>query len=344
MIKFEDFDVESILNECKKEQGYQIAKRSNFGVSLDATTMALDLKYMIFNSLPTEKEVDIINNYQEPSSGLFQEKKVKWIDKNNRRNLEMSAVYLTYHVSMLYYPFTIRPMYDYVFLKDFLSDSYIKYFIDEFIPWSTSTMGSGNIIDHYVSALRLQSLDQKEFEKSIDSIYSNLIRYESPNHGFFGSLKAQGYNGLVQGGYHLLRGTYFYDTIKPNYVDKKIDTVLRSYRNLDGNIFGYGQGEGCHDMDHFLLLEKLIQYSDHRLHEITSIAHKRLDEIIKGRPSMPGFAFNISTSIENHNRYNVTLGEIQGDLVGTVFYLQTIRSLCNIIGEEVNWNNSLIHG
>ena len=52
----------------------------------------------------------------------------------------------------------------------------------------------------------------------------------------------------------------------------------------------------------------------------------------------------LSHSIENHNRYNTTKSENQGDLVGSVFYLETIKNLAEILGENVNWTNSIIHG
>ena len=345
MLKFQDFHVYDLLNECRTNNGYKIAKDSFFGESLDATTMALDLKFMIDGTVPAQSDIDFINKHQEPSPGLYQEFATHRIDEGNYRNLEMSAVYLTYHVSMLFLRFDLKTEYDFLFLKDFASQKYIDYFMEEFVPWNNSTMGSGNIIDHYVSALRVLANSRPEFGVAIERIYQCLEKKESKEHGFYGAMNAQGLNGLVQGGYHLLRGTYFYDKLPVSEVEKKIDTLIGSYKSLSGAIFQNGQGEGCHDMDHFLLLQKLHAVSDYRVNEIIMIAEERLDQILSSRTNgVNGFAFNLSHSIQNHNRYNVTNGSIQGDLVGTVFYLQTIKSLADILGEQVNWQDSIIHG
>jgi hypothetical protein len=345
MLKFQDYHIHDLLNQCRTSNGYKIAMNSFFGESLDATTMALDLKYMMDGTVPTQSEIDFINKHQEPSSGLYQELATHRINEGNYRNLEMSAVYLTYHVSMLFLKFDIKPLYDFLYLKDFVSQKFVDYFMEEFVPWNSSTMGSGNIIDHYVSALRVLARSRPEFCVAIEAIYQHLESIESIDHGFYGNIKAQGLNGLVQGGYHLLRGTYFYDKLPVSKVEKKIDTLIDSYTNLSGAIFKNGQGEGCHDMDHFLLLQKLHSFSDYRAPEIKLIAEERLNQIVSSRTQgISGFAFNLSHSIQNHNRYDVTNGEVQGDLVGTVFYLQTIKSLADILGEQVNWRDSVIHG
>ena len=56
------------------------------------------------------------------------------------------------------------------------------------------------------------------------------------------------------------------------------------------------------------------------------------------------FSFKANNSITNHNRYNVTPGFCESDLVGTVFYLETILRINNILGLDSNWKSSATHG
>ncbi|MFZ5953426.1 MAG: hypothetical protein ACOYXC_22175, partial [Candidatus Rifleibacteriota bacterium] len=166
---------------------------------------------------------------------------------------------------------------------------------------------------------------------------------QNPKTGLWGSPDNQGKNGLVQAGYHLLRGTYLYDKKEVRYIEKILDTTIESI--YESPIFQAGCAEGCHDMDHFVLLEQGIKLSNgYREKEIKSIAEKRLEQLIALKKADEGFSFEAKASIRNHNRYNVTPGLPESDLVGTVFYLETILRISRILGIPSNWKSSATHG
>lgn len=345
MINYSDFKIDSLLDNCKfNESLFRIAPKSIHKHSLDATTMAIDLIYMTKGQNIIKDQVSYINSHQNFNLGLFQENFLSDIDTNDIRNSEMSAVYLTYHVAMLYEFFNIKLSKKIDFFDNLKDKKQFNDFFLDFIPWNKSTMGSGNIIDHYSSAFRANSRFDSKYDDLLKWLYIELEKIECPITGFYGSLNSQGFNGLVQGGYHILRGTYFYDNKDIRYVNQKIDTILQSIDYLNKTVFSNGKGEGCHDMDHFMMLNKLSKYSTYKKSEILSKSEDRLKQILSYSNPEGGFSFNITHSIENHNRYNTTMGEKQGDLVGSVFYLETIKNLAEILGENVNWKNSIIHG
>ena len=57
-----------------------------------------------------------------------------------------------------------------------------------------------------------------------------------------------------------------------------------------------------------------------------------------------GFSFEAAGSITNHNRHDVTRGQRQSDLVGTVFFLETLLRQCRVLGLPVAWAPSVTHG
>ena len=57
-----------------------------------------------------------------------------------------------------------------------------------------------------------------------------------------------------------MRGMYFIDKLIPNYPEKIIDSILKSLNETD--LLQVGAGEVCHDMDHFVMLERMFFYTD----------------------------------------------------------------------------------
>ena len=181
------------------------------------------------------------------------------------------------------------------------------------------------------------------FIEILDEMYEWFEKYQNKTTGFWGSDSHQGKNGLVQAGYHLMRGTYFYDKRVPNFMEKIIDTTIQSIRECP--VFLDGSGEGCHDMDHFVILERGLRLTNgYRENEIRSIATQRLEQLQIMKKSDGGFSFEPHNSIKDHNRYIVTPGYAESDLVGTVFYLETFLRINNILGERSQWQSSATHG
>ena len=57
-----------------------------------------------------------------------------------------------------------------------------------------------------------------------------------------------------------------------------------------------------------------------------------------------GFSFTSDGTIKNHYGYNVTTGNFESDMVGTVFYMETLFRMLLILGEKPNWKSSITHG
>ena len=147
----------------------------------------------------------------------------------------------------------------------------------------------------------------------------------------------------MQAGYHLMRGLHFADGTPPAWCERITDTTLAS---LDENaVFTAGQGEGCHDMDHFVVLERMLHFTNgYRAADVRAWCARRIEQLQALHRPDGGFSFEAAGSITNHNRHDVTLGQPQGDLVGTVFFLETLLRQCRVLGMAVPWRTSASHG
>lgn len=324
---------------------YKLSKNAFHTDSIDATSVALDLKYMLNIEQDTiEESLEYFNQNQEESTGFFHEPFVNELDTSIDRILEMSGTYLGYQVSAILLELEVTPKYHFKFYEPFLKEKSFKEYMIDFMPWDRAPMGAGNMCDHGATMMRMNiKMGYEEYQEIIDDMYEWFEKNQDKNTGFWGSVKPQGNNGLVQAGYHLMRGTYFYDKKVPNYMEKIIDTTLKSINECP--IFKDGVGEGCHDMDHFVILERGLKLTNgYRENDIKSIASRRLEQLEVMKKADGGFSFEANNSITNHNRYDVTGGLNESDLVGTVFYLETILRLNNILGIKSDWKSSATHG
>jgi hypothetical protein len=339
-------NIKSWLYSLQTSPGrYKLSKNAFHKDSIDATSLALDLKNMLDLEQDTLKEsLEYFNQHQEEETGFFHEPFVDELDKSIERIMEMSGTYLGYQVSAILLELNVTPKYHFKFYEQFLKNKNWKDYISNFMPWDRAPMGAGNMCDHGVTMMRMNiKMGYEEYQNLIDELYKWLEKNQNKTTGFWGNINAQGRNGLVQAGYHIMRGTYFYDKKMPNYLEKMIDTTIESINECP--IFKKGSGEGCHDMDHFVILERgLVLTNGYRENEIKNIALKRLEELEIMKKPDGGFSFEANNSITNHNRYDVTPGFPESDLVGTVFYLETILRIKKILGENVEWKSSATHG
>jgi len=324
---------------------YKLSQNAFHRHSIDATSLALDLKYML--NLPQDtlnESLEYFNQHQEKETGFFHESFVDELDYSIDRIKEMSGTYLGYQVSAILLEFEVTPKYYFKFYEQFLKGKDIKEYMSNFMPWNRAPMGAGNMCDHGITMMRMNiKMGYEEYQEVIDKMYEWFEENQDKNTGLWGNLETQGRNGLVQAGYHLMRGSYFYDKKEIKYIEKIIDTTIDSIKECP--ILKEGIGEGCHDMDHFVILERgLYVTNGYRENEIKSIASQRLEQLEVMQKNDGGFSFEANNSITNHNRYDVTPGLSESDLVGTVFYLETILRINKILGEEVKWKSSATHG
>ena len=213
------------------------------------------------------------------------------------------------------------------------------------MPWQTAPTGAGGMVDHAATMVRCNQLfDNRDFSVVIELMYSWLNNNQSGTHGLWGKLEAQGHSGLVLCAYHAMRCLYFHDNIRPKYLEKMIDTVLYS---ISSNVlFSEGLGEGCHDLDHFVVLERLFHFTEgsYKPDTIQLVAEKRLSQIIKSVQSDGAFSFTPTGTIQNHYGYILSPGTAGSDIIGSLFYLETVQRLSQILGYHVNLNRSVTHG
>lgn len=329
---------------------YKMSQHAYDKVSLDATSLAYDLIQMINISL-TEKEKEkgklILDSYQLLENGFFIEKdyKKRLDDNKISRVTEMHANYITFQTLGAYKAIDRLPNRKVSFYDDFIQKKGIKHYLSHNCPWDRSPWGAGGMVDNLGTILDMNiKLGYKEYEPILEEVFDWLEDNQSKEYGLWGNTNTQGINGLINGGYHLMRGTYFLQGRDFKFCCKIIDTLIQDL--TENEIFLSDQAHGCQDLDHFYLLEQCVNVNDnYRIGEIKSICEKRLGEIESIVYCKDGaFSFEAKNSAKNHNYYDITPGLKESDMQGTVFYLQTIISILNILGVKHGFRKSTTHG
>ena len=304
---------------------------------LDANTLAYDLLNMI-NFPINEKDRDcaenILDSHQMLENGFFLEKDYKKrLDENeNNRIIEMHANYITFQAIGAYKAIDRLPKKKISFYDNFIENKGIKNYLTNNCPWEKSPWGAGGMVDNLGTILDCNiRMGYYEYNSVLGEIFEWLDENQSQNTGLWGSEKYQGINGLINGGYHLMRGTYFLQNKSFKLHKKIIDIILQDLN--ENELFSSSEAHGCQDLDHFYLLEKCSMIDkSYRKEEIENIAYKRF-KIIKDIVFCEdgGFSFEARNAVKNHNYYKITPGKKESDLQGSVFYLQTIISICKIL-------------
>lgn len=330
---------------------YRICKSAYHTFSLDASSLATDLVYML--KLPlSENEKDqqaaFFNSLQDPETGFYHEPFVHELyELPIERVVEMSGTYLSFQVSGALRALQHLPIYPFRFYEFTLKAGAVIKYIEENFPWDKSPWGAGGWIDSMATMLQINiEMGFTDYQEVLDAIFKWLDLHQDPSTGFWGNISSQGVNGLINGGYHIMRGTYLWHKKEFNYPKKMVDSILTDLRT--NPIFDENSGHGCQDLDHFFLLEKVHSVVPHyRSQEIAELSRKRLDIILRiMRKNSEGFSFEADNAVKVHNYYRVSPGHPESDLQGTLFYLQTLLSILRIIGETPKqiWRNSLTHG
>ena len=320
--------------------------------SLDASSLAADLTHMLGIPL-TKKEklyqAQLFDSHQEKSTGFFHEifQKKELDEGKFPRVIEMSGTYLGFQVGGAYKAIDAKPKNEFVFYRKYIQKEAMKEYMNKKFPWKYSPWGAGGMVDSVSTVLRLNiEMGFSEYQQTLDAMFEWLDSHQVPITGFWGDVSVQGINGLINGGYHIMRGTYLWHNKDFKYPKKIIDTILKDLK--ENHIFDEKNGHGCQDLDHFFLLEKVLNIiPDYRRYEINELSRKRLEIILKiMRKKDGGFSFEANNAVRFHNYYDVSPGYSESDMQGTVFYLQTILSILNILelNQKQEWRESITHG
>ncbi len=332
---------------CPSPGCWPIAAQALHPWSVDATSLALDLAQMLGLDLPAPTRAAAfatLDGQQHPATGFFHEPHAAELDASVPRIHEMSGTYLGYQVAAVMLQAGRAPRHRFAFYDPLLPAGRLERYMAENMPWERAPMGAGNMCDHGATMLRANArFFDPAAQEAVGRMRRWLDAHQDPRTGLWGAEAAQGKNGLVQAGYHLMRGLHFHDDAPPAWCERITDTTLASLAACSQ--FAPGQGEGCHDMDHFVVLERMLRFTNgYRGGEIRDWCARRLEQLQCLHRSDGGFSFEAAGSITNHNRHDVTLGQAQSDLVGTVFYLETLLRQCRVLGLPVPWRSSATHG
>lgn len=329
------------LETLKSPTGlYRMSASAFHEQSLDATLLAVDLQQMLHSGRDVTALRYVTSSQLEEYSGFWQEAFCDYDPASLDRMWEMSATSISCQAAGLYHPYATtcerwRPVH---FYDQFLRPGAIACYMTEAMPWGTKPMGAGNMVDAAATMMRMNvAMGHYEYWHVITEMYQWLDEQQNGYHGFWGSHRAQGWDGVVQAGYHVLRGLHLQDGRRLYGPHRMLRTVRKCLAEASAPL------DACHYMDCAVLLEHLAN-SYGPTPAAQKAARKIVDDIKPMRREDGGFSFSAEGAITNHNRYEVTPGEMESDLVGTVFYLQALRSALLVLGEEVPWGESATHG
>jgi hypothetical protein len=329
---------------------YKFASHACDPYSLDATSLAVDLKNML--KMSTLKDGDeikkYINGYQSGKDGFYHEvfEEKYLFGKNNTKTIEMSATYLSFQICGLLRLLNMLPKYEFKYYRGLLKEAAMKKYLRNNLPWEKSPWGAGGMIDSMSTMISTNiKSGYEEYAEAHESILKWLEENQDPGTGLWGNISVQGYEGVVNGGYHALRGTYIWHNRRFNKARKIIDTLIK-YISTSIN-FKALSGNGCCDLDAFFLLSECVKLEpDYRYEQICEIVYTRLVQLDVFKKKDGGFSFFPNSAEDEHNYYKVTKGFNESDVQGGVFYLQTLLSMYQILhpGKGLDFNNSFTHG
>ncbi len=344
-------EINQWLQTMEREEGYYLMCAHAFQSNLlDAVSLAYDLNHMLGNDI-SEQEKNIrkaiLDSYQTGEDGFFYERNAEKIFRNSSidRVLEMHGNYLTFQVMGAYKAVNRLPEKKISFYDKYIPD--IERYLEVNCPWERSPWGAGGMIDNMGTILKCNiDMGYNEYEKVMDEIFDWLNQNQDDTTGLWRNKdNKQGINGLVNGGYHLMRGTYFLYNRPFDKPERIIDTILEDIQTDD--IFQDDRAHGCNDLDHFFLLQKCSELVPaYRKDEMIALVRHRKKVILELlRCDDGGFSFWGDSAVKVHNYLEVSPGVKESDMQGTVFYLQTLISMNKILGESNEGiKESLTHG
>ena len=346
-------DVSNWFSKMKvKETSYgrfRMSKSAYHAFSLDASSLAADLCYMLaIQTTEAEKDeqANFFNDLQAPETGFYHEPFVNELEKLQiNRVVEMSGTYFGFQLCGALEVIDRLPRYPFRFYEFTLRKSAITEYLETKFPWNHSPWGAGGWIDSIATMLRMNiKMGYKEYQLPLDEMIEWLQENQNPETGLWGNLDSpKGLTGLVNGGYHILRGTFFQMNMDIPYPERIIDACINVYKEND--YFKPGNGEGCHDLDLFDLMLQASKYSPaYKKEEISRICEERFSEILSFQNKDGAFSFFPHKAQTEHNYYKISPGKEESDMQGTVFYMQTLKRISEHLGITFNIKRSKTHG
>lgn len=328
---------------------YKICRSAYHPFSIDATSLATDLMYML-NMPISEAEKDLFteffNSHQDANTGFYHEPFIHELDNSSiDRVVEMSGTYLSFQVCGALEAINRLPAHPFEFYEFTLKRGAISKYLEDRFPWGCAPWGAGGWVDSVATMLRTNiKMGYEEYSLPFNELLDWLKQNQNSKTGLWGNPDSyQKLTGVVNGGYHLLRGTFFQIGTELPYSEQVINTCINVY--YENDYFKSGNGEGCHDLDLFDLLIQASTYNrNYRRDEISEICYKRLSDILSFQNDDGGFSFFPHKAQTEHNYYKVSPGEKESDMQGTVFYLHTIKRISEYLGFACNIKRSKTHG
>lgn len=318
---------------------YKMCTHAKIERLADSTSLAYDLLNMIGLSFTEDEKCiakHILDEFQH-GDGFFYENNIGEFFKNSNidRVEEMHANYLTFQMIGAYRVLGFLPPRKIEFYDQFIESASISKYLSNNCPWIRSPWGAGGMVDNLGTILKCNiDIGYLEYKDIVEEVFIWLEKHQDSKTGLWGDISVQGINGIINGGYHLMRGTYFLYNRDFKYGKQIIDTILEDLKlNM---IFDDKHAHGCNDLDHFYLLFKCVEkYPDYRRDEVIDTVMRRL----KVLPQLiccddGGLSFLGESSVVTHNYIHVSEGKKEGDMQGSVFYLQTFKSMLDIIGQD----------
>ena len=106
-------NIQDWLKTLETSKGkYKLSKNAFHKDSLDATSLALDLRHMLgIGQDSLNESLSYFNKNQEKATGFFHEPFVSELDTSTDRILEMSGTYLGYQLGAMMLSLNIEPKY-----------------------------------------------------------------------------------------------------------------------------------------------------------------------------------------------------------------------------------------
>eukprot|EP01047_Picozoa_sp_COSAG01_P015187 COSAG01_NODE_755_length_13819_cov_130.671939_11_plen_225_part_00 len=205
----------SWLNSMQAPDGTYKMAESSAATSLDATSLAIDLKQMIGGSFTDEEKKQFsayFNQQQFGDWGFYYEPQLdQKLDFSIDRVKEMHGNYLTFQVIGALKILGGFPKQPIRFYDQFIEGNGISHYLDNNCPWVKSPWGAGGMVDNLGTILDMNiRMGYKEYCPILEEVFDWLAKKQCPNTGLWGQSEKQGLSGQINGTYHLMRGSYFF--------------------------------------------------------------------------------------------------------------------------------------
>lgn len=280
-------DVKNFLLSLYNDDGsfsFSSANRIGNLYSTCFGVMCLDLIGELKLFKDREKLVFFIQKYQDEKTGYFKDptaiSEEGTIHDNNYILLQ-----LTDFAQLALSALGTAPKYKYKFLEKYKNNDFLKkwfYGLNWKNPWLVSNEIMF-ILNYFIYE------DEKENRKYINYIISLLNKNQSPMNGFWNLGKRVDYHNQMAGAYHFII-FYMYLDIKPNYIEKIIESTL-AIQNYDG-LFSYATGGGsCDDLDAINLLCWSTVYTNHKNGDIIRVLERSYRALLNNQNEDGGFCW-----------------------------------------------------